>query len=248
MATGTSEIGEGGVRGMATRANPAFAAAIVAIPLLALGYAVVAGGIEALTYVHVMAGVLWTGIDVFMGAILGPVIGGLDTDEKAAFFERFTPKMTFAMPVLAIVTIVAGIVLALRRGLFPNAEPWLAIFGTVAGVPAMALIAYQLRSRLWAGIAAVVGLAHLAWLGLTLPEIGPTSTLVLFALGVVALLSVQGFGVILPGEVRIYRQMTSRNPDKELIGAIGIRNAKLGGLQGAMQLVLIASMVLLRWG
>lgn len=247
MSTRTTGIGVGGIRGMAVRANPAFAVGVVAVPLVALGYAVLVGDLETLTYVHVMAGVLWTGIDVFMGAVLGPVVGGLDTETRADFFERFTPKMTFTMPVLAVVTIAAGVALAVRRGLFPNAEPWMAIFSTLVGLPASALIAYQLRSRVWTGITVVVFVTHAAWLWLTLPALGRTSPLVLFALGVVVVLSIQGFGVILPGEIRIYRQMTSTDPDRTMIGDIGMRNAKLGGLQGVMQLVLIGSMVLLRW-
>ena len=59
--------------GMANRANPAFAAAVVAVPLVALAYAVTAGTLRHLTYVHVMAGVLWTGVDLSMGLVLGPV-------------------------------------------------------------------------------------------------------------------------------------------------------------------------------
>ncbi|MFW5918411.1 MAG: hypothetical protein ACOCR0_02900, partial [Haloferacaceae archaeon] len=61
---------------MARRANPAFAVAVLAIPLVALGYALTIASLQGHTYVHVMAGVLWTGIDVFIGGVLGPVIGG----------------------------------------------------------------------------------------------------------------------------------------------------------------------------
>jgi hypothetical protein len=52
-----------------------------------------------------MAGVLWTGIDLFMGLVLGPVLGGLSPEERASVLFRFTPKMTFLMPVLATVAI-----------------------------------------------------------------------------------------------------------------------------------------------
>jgi uncharacterized membrane protein len=43
-----------------------------------------------LVYVHVMAGVLWTGTDLFIGLVLGPVGGGLDPQERGSFFARFT--------------------------------------------------------------------------------------------------------------------------------------------------------------
>lgn len=63
-----------------------------------------------------MAGVLWTGIDVFIGAVLGPVIGGLDEEESAAVFRRLTPKTAFLLPSLATLAIASGIALALRLG------------------------------------------------------------------------------------------------------------------------------------
>ena len=55
-----------------------------------------------------MAGVLWTGIDLFMGTVLGPVIGGLNDEQSAALFQRLTPKTAFLLPSLAVVTIVGG--------------------------------------------------------------------------------------------------------------------------------------------
>lgn len=105
-----------GIRGLADRANPAFAVGAVVVPVGALAYALTLGDLRTLFYVHVMAGVLWTGVDVFMGAILGPVLGGLDPEEKASVFARFTPKMTFSMPVMATVTITGGIELAKALG------------------------------------------------------------------------------------------------------------------------------------
>jgi hypothetical protein len=80
MATATPPT----VRGTADRANPAFAVGAVLVPLLALGYAATLGSVQVHTYVHVMAGVLWTGIDVFMALVLGPVLGGLSVEERAS--------------------------------------------------------------------------------------------------------------------------------------------------------------------
>lgn len=66
------------------------------------------------------------------------------------------------------------------------------------------------------------------------------------ALGVAALLSILGFGVILPNEARIYREIVSPTPDVEKISRLGMRNAKLGGVQGLLQLLIIPVMVNLR--
>jgi len=239
-----------GIGGLARQANPAFAAGAVAVPLLAFAGAYASGNIRALTYVHVMAGVLWTGIDLFMGLVLGPVLGGQSPEQRADFFSTFTPKMTFLMPTLATVTIAGGIVLALRLGRFPNAEPWLALLTAATLVPIVVSIGYQFDALTEPRTLAVLGAAVLlsgAYLATTLPAFAMTSPWIVAALAIVTLLSVQGFGVILPGEVRIYRQVVSADPDVDLISDIGMRNAKLGGLQGLMQLTIVFVMVGLRW-
>jgi hypothetical protein len=248
MATADGTLG--GIGGLATRANPAFAGAVVAVPVIALVGAVASGDPRALVYVHVMAGILWTGVDLFMGLVLGPVIGGLDPEERGSFFARFTPKMTFLMPVLAAVTITAGIVMGLNRG-FPHFQFWLALLTAATTVPIVLLIGHQFDAltapkTLAALAVAVVGSGAL--LVTSLPAAGLASPWIVATLVIVTLLSVQGFGIILPGEVRIYRQLTSEEPDYDLIGEIGLRNAKLGGLQGAMQLTIVFLMVGLRYG
>lgn len=240
----------GFIGGMANRANPTFAAGVVAVPLVALVYAITTGSLQHLTYVHVMAGVLWTGIDLFLGLVLGPVIGGLSTEEKASVFRRLTPKTTFLMPALATVTIFGGVVLAQRLGKFPHAEPWIALMSTAIAIPVILLVAYQfdaLTDRRALGVLGIVGVGHAAWLAQTLPAFAMTSHVIAAALGIVTMLSILGFGVLLPGEIRMYLEMTSANPDEELIGAIGMRNAKLAGVQGALQLAIIFVMVYIRF-
>jgi hypothetical protein len=250
-ATGMAATIRGTIRGMAARANPAFAVAVVVVPIAALVYAVTVGSREIHTYVHVMAGVLWTGIDLFMALVLGPVLGGLSVDERAGVFQRFTPKMTFLMPTLALVTIVGGITLVSRVTAFPAADPWLALFTAAATLPALLLIGWQFDAFAdwrWLGLFALALAASGAWLALTLPDFAMTSPLIALALGIVTVLSVLGFGILLPGEVRIYREMVSDSPDAQLIGDIGLRNAKLSGIQGAFQLAIVVVMVYMRWG
>jgi hypothetical protein len=76
---------------------------------------------------------------------------------------------------------------------------------------------------------------------------GVPSVTILLALAIVTVLSVVGFGVLLPGEVRIYRQLASGDPDPTVISRIGMRNARLSGLQGFFQLTIVVVMVYLRW-
>jgi hypothetical protein len=248
MSTGTVR---GTIAGLGRRANPAFAGAVILLPLAALGYAVTVASIEGHTYVHVMTGVLWTGIDVFMGAVLGPVVGGLDDEDSAAVFSRLTPKMTFLLPSLAFVTIAAGITLALRRNLFPHADPWLALFTAVNVVPILLLLGWRLdawNDRRWQVVFGIATVGSLAWVATTIGEFRMTTPAIAVALGLVTILSVQGFGFLLPGEIRMYREMQSARPDASVIAAIGKQNAALGGVQGLVQLLLILDMVYLRWG
>jgi hypothetical protein len=239
---------------MADRANPAFAAGAVVVPLTAFALAATVGTVELHTYVHVMAGVLWTGIDVFMAMVIGPVLGSLPGDARANWFETFTPKMAFLMPSLATVTIFGGVTLATRIGVFPNSGPWIGLFVVAAFVPATLLLGRvfdAFTDRRWqAGFALVlVGnggylVAELAAAG-TLPGTRPVIVLIL---AVMVVLTVQGFGFLLPNEVLMYQEMISRNPDETRIGRLGMRNAKLSGVQGFFQLAIVVLMVYLRWG
>ena len=241
----------GTIRGMAVRANPAFAVGVVVVALGALAFVHTVATVQQHTYVHVMAGVLWTGIDIFIGAVLGPVIGGLDEDQSAAVFQRLTPKTFFLLPSLAFVTIAAGLTLAQRVGVFPHAGPWLAIFTAANVISIVLLLGWRLdawRDWRWQAPAVVLTLASLAWVGLTVGDLQMTEPAIVVALGIVTILSVQGFGFLLPGEIRIYTQMISESPDASVISTIGQQNAKLGGVQGLMQLLLIADMVYLRYG
>ncbi|MFB6103796.1 MAG: hypothetical protein ABEJ57_01740 [Halobacteriaceae archaeon] len=240
----------GTIRGLATRANPAFAAGIVVTAALAVTYALTVASLQVHTYIHVMAGLLWTGIDIFIGAVVGPVAGGMDEEESASFFTRLTPKTTFLLPSLAFVSIATGLTLAQRVGLFPHAEPWLAIFTAVNLIPVLLLLGYRLdayRDWRWQTTFAIATIGSLAWVVLTIDAFAMTTHAVVAALAIVTLLSVQGFGFLLPGELRMYLEMTSDDPDPRVISAIGQQNAKLGGVQGAFQLVLILVMVYLRY-
>jgi len=241
----------GTIGGMGRRANPAFAIGVVVVPIGVLLIATTFGTVQQHTFAHVMAGVLWTGIDLFMAVVLGPVIGGMSVDARVDLLERYTPKMAFLMPMLALVTIAGGITLALRLGIFPNADPWLALLTAATLVPALLIIGWQFdafRDRRWLGLFGITAIGSGYWLATTLPDFAMTNHAIVAALGIVVVLTVVGFGLLMPGEVRIYFQMISNEPDKDVISRIGLRNAKLSGIQGVFQLAVIVVMVYLRWG
>ena len=173
-------------------ANPVFILVAIIAPVGALLYANIFGPLVSLNYVHIMAGATWTGIDLFMGFVLGPAMGRMDPRDRVAVFKHLMPRMTFLMPVLAGVTVTAGIQLAQR-------------------------LEYSLSTPLF--IAAFI---------------------------ITGILTVQGFGVLLPNEIQIFKELLSKDPDINKISRLGMRNAKLGGIQGVMQLIIIFIMAAIR--
>lgn len=91
----------GVLAGVIQAINPVFVILSVGVPVGALIYALNSESLHPLNYVHVMAGSLWTGIDIYLGFVLGPILGRLDPGQGAAVFRRLMPRMTFLMPVVA---------------------------------------------------------------------------------------------------------------------------------------------------
>lgn len=79
-----------------------------------------------LNFVHVMSGALWTGIDLFMGFIIGPVLRLLPLETRRAVIRGLVPRTLVLMPTLSILTTTAGWYLAKRMGYFdlPYPEFW----------------------------------------------------------------------------------------------------------------------------
>ena len=174
--------------------NPVFIILSIVLPNAALGIAMALGSLMLLNYVHIMTGALWTGIDLFMGFAVGPVLGAMEPRQRAEFFKRLIPKMTFLMPMLAGATIIAGIHLAQQTGRLSLDSPWI--------------------------VAALV---------------------------ITAILVIQGFGILLPNEIRIFKQLVSPTPDIDRIVRLGMQNARLAGIQGLLQLAIIFVMANLRF-
>ena len=74
------------------------------------------------------------------------------------------------------------------------------------------------------------------------------SPMIVAAVAIVIILSVQGFGIIMPTEIRIFLELRKKEPDKDKIIRWGMRNVKLAGSQGAFQVALIFVMANLALG
>jgi hypothetical protein len=69
-----------------------------------------------LNFVHVSAGVLWTGIDLFMGFAVGPVLRRIGFEHRRAFTLQMMPITLYLMTTLSIITTTAGWYLADEMG------------------------------------------------------------------------------------------------------------------------------------
>lgn len=69
-----------------------------------------------LNFVHVIAGLLWTGIDLFMGFVIGPIMRAMPFEARRALICRLMPRMLFLMPTVSAITGTAGWFLAVQGG------------------------------------------------------------------------------------------------------------------------------------
>jgi len=113
---------------------------------LAFSVVAIAGNwLWALDFLHVAGGGLWTGIDLFVGLVIGPIIGRMSVPARVEFSTRFMPKMVLIMPTLVILTLASGLQLARDLGNLAVPYPnhwWLVGSFIVVGV--MAVIALGL--------------------------------------------------------------------------------------------------------
>lgn len=69
-----------------------------------------------LNFVHVMTGALWTGIDLFMGFVIGPIMRSVSFETRRVIIAGLIPRTLILMPTLSIITSTAGWFLAVRMG------------------------------------------------------------------------------------------------------------------------------------
>lgn len=113
--------------------------------------AIASRNIWFLNWVHVMCGVLWTGIDLFMGFVLGPIMRTLDISVRKQILLRLTPRTLFLMPTISIITGTAGWFLAVELGFTTLGWPDIAwVYGALALVTAMTVqgVGYLLPTNL----------------------------------------------------------------------------------------------------
>ena len=164
----------------------------VALALAVMVAAVLSRMLWFLNFVHVFSSILWTGTDIFMGFMLGPIMRRVEFPVRRAIIGHLMPRMLFYMPTLSIITGTSGYYLANQMGFLD------------AGFP----------QRWWLIAAAVLMLA----------------------------MTVQGIGLILPTNLRVYFELRKERPDPEKIQQQMRFYLWLVAAQGLMQVAMILVM------
>jgi hypothetical protein len=94
----------------------------------------------ALTFLHVAGGGLWTGVDLFMGFVIGPVMRRLSVPARIEITSRLMPKMLLILPTLVTMTLASGFQLARDYGFLFTDYPrhgWVVASMVVVAIMAM---------------------------------------------------------------------------------------------------------------
>src|SRR5271156_3973178 len=116
--------------------------AVVGILLIA---AIATNELWPLAFFHFVGGASWTIIDLFLGFVLGPIMGQMSIPARVEFTTRLMPKMVLIMPTVVTVTLAAGWQLSTHLGTNLTVNPlhgWVVASFIVVGV--MAVIALGL--------------------------------------------------------------------------------------------------------
>jgi len=78
--------------------------------------AITIGNLWFLNFIHVLSSLLWTGVDLYMGFVLGPILRRLDLSVRRGIVMQLTPKTLFLMPTVSIIAGTTGWFLAVQLG------------------------------------------------------------------------------------------------------------------------------------
>ena len=95
-----------------------------------------------------------------------------------------------------------------------------------------------------ASVAITSGIFLVQWEGLFILQ----SPWIIISGVLVGILTVQGFGILLPNELRIFLELRKQKPDTQKIIKLGMRNFKIAGSQTIFQFIIIFVMARLSYG
>lgn len=161
----------------------------IVIPIGALILAIVTANLLLLNYVHVFTSILWTGTDIFMAFLLGPILRKVSLSTRKEVISWLMPKMVFYMPTVASVTTTTGYFLASKMGLITLESPVVYWIATV--------------------------------------------------LIIVTVMLIQGLGILLPTNIRVYHELRKKETDMTKIQRLMRRYVKVVATQAILQFVII---------
>jgi uncharacterized membrane protein len=161
----------------------------IIVPIGALIAAILTANFLLLNYVHVFSSILWTGTDIFMAFLLGPVLRNVSLSTRKEIITWIMPKMVFFMPTVSAVTTTAGYFLASKMGLI-TLQP-------------------------------------------------PTSYWIFAVLSIVTVMMVQGLGILLPTNLRVYFEIRKDKPDMSKIQRLMTKYVKVVAIQAVLQFTII---------
>ena len=161
----------------------------ISIPIGAVIVAIISANYLFLNYVHVFTAVLWTGTDIFMAFLLGPILRNVSRSTRREVVTWLMPKMIFFMPTVASVTSTAGYFLASKMGLISLDSPTVYWISTV--------------------------------------------------LIIVSVMLIQGLGILLPTNLRVYIELKKCDPDMIKIQKLMRIYVRVVAVQAVLQFVLI---------
>jgi len=117
----------------------------VAVVFVVLIVAIASNKLWPLMFLHVTGGAAWTIIDLFLGFVLGPILGRLSIPARIELVTKLMPKMLIIMPTVVTVALAAGWQLGNKLGFVMSQSPnhgWVVASFIVVGV--MAIVALGL--------------------------------------------------------------------------------------------------------
>ena len=113
---------------------------LVAVVMVALIVAIAVNSRWPLEFFHVGGGAAWTIIDLFLGLVLGPIIGRMSIPARVEFTTKLMPKMVLIMPTVVTATLASGWQLSTKLGTNLTSYPqhgWIVASFIVVGVMAV---------------------------------------------------------------------------------------------------------------
>ncbi len=116
---------------------------VVAVVLIGLVVAIATNRLWAIDFYHVVGGGAWTAIDLFLGFVLGPILGTMSIPSRIELTKRLMPKMVVLMPTLVIMTLAGGFQLARHQGFILSSDKhhgWIVASMIIVGALAVVAI------------------------------------------------------------------------------------------------------------